>query len=107
MVSPVSGWVVEKNEAVMHNPRLINASPYGEGWLIKVKPTELRAELNNTLSGRAAHKWQDFVRANLAGLFSGNAALSFQDGGVIISDLSERCSDEEWRRICREFFNPE
>ena len=34
---PVSGEVVAFNEAVDDDPSLVNADPYGEGWLIKVK----------------------------------------------------------------------
>jgi glycine cleavage system H protein len=34
---PVSGEVMAFNEAVDDDPSLVNADPYGEGWLIKVK----------------------------------------------------------------------
>ena len=34
---PVSGEVVEVNEALDANPALVNKDPYGEGWIIKVK----------------------------------------------------------------------
>lgn len=34
--SPVSGEVVERNEAAVADPALINADPYGEAWLFKV-----------------------------------------------------------------------
>jgi glycine cleavage system H protein len=35
--APLSGEVVEVNEAVSETPELINEDPYGAGWLIKVK----------------------------------------------------------------------
>lgn len=35
---PISGEVVEVNEAVIENPQLINEDPYGKGWLIRVRP---------------------------------------------------------------------
>lgn len=37
---PVSGEVVEVNEAVDADPSLVNKDPYGEGWMIKVKVTD-------------------------------------------------------------------
>lgn len=43
---PISGEVVEVNEALGESPGLVNSDPYGDGWLIKVKPddpTELDA----------------------------------------------------------------
>lgn len=104
MVSPVSGWVVEKNEAVLRDPSLINQSPYGEGWLFKVKPFKLSAQLHNLLTGRAVNQWHDVVVAQLRRFFSATPALTMQDGGVPLGDLADRCSDEEWNAITSEFF---
>lgn len=35
---PVAGEVLEQNEALADQPELVNKDPYGEGWIIKVKP---------------------------------------------------------------------
>jgi glycine cleavage system H protein len=35
--APLSGEVIEVNEALAESPETINADPYGEGWLVKVK----------------------------------------------------------------------
>ena len=35
--SPVSGEVIEFNEAVEADSSLVNKDPYGEGWLVKIK----------------------------------------------------------------------
>ena len=35
---PVSGEVLEQNETLADQPELVNQDPYGEGWLIKIKP---------------------------------------------------------------------
>ncbi len=37
LYAPVSGDVVEVNEALLDSPEIINSDPYGEGWMIKVK----------------------------------------------------------------------
>lgn len=42
--APVSGTVIERNEAMIESPELITDDPYGEGWLLKVRindPDEL------------------------------------------------------------------
>ena len=104
MVSPVTGRVIEKNEMVLRNPSLINTSPYGDGWLFKVRPKKLPSQLRNLLTGKAAQLWQDGVKARLIGFFSGTPALMYQDGGVLLKDLADRCSDEEWQQIVGEFF---
>ena len=38
---PIAGEVLEQNEALEENPELVNKDPYGEGWLIKVKPADV------------------------------------------------------------------
>ena len=35
--APVSGEVVEINEAIDDSPELVNSDPYGEGWLFRVR----------------------------------------------------------------------
>ena len=37
MVAPLSGEIVEVNEALADNPEQINDDPYGAGWLVKVR----------------------------------------------------------------------
>jgi glycine cleavage system H protein len=37
LFSPVSGEVVEVNEALAEKPELVNTDPYGDGWMIRVK----------------------------------------------------------------------
>ena len=49
---PVAGEVIELNEALEENPELVNKDPYGEGWLIKMKPVELK-DVENLLDAEA------------------------------------------------------
>ena len=37
VVAPLSGEIVEVNEALGDNPAAINEDPYGEGWLVRVR----------------------------------------------------------------------
>jgi glycine cleavage system H protein len=39
LFAPVSGEVVEVNEALADKPELVNTDPYGDGWMIKVRLT--------------------------------------------------------------------
>ncbi len=41
LYAPVSGKVVEINEALVEKPEVINTDPYGEAWLIVVEPRDL------------------------------------------------------------------
>lgn len=38
--SPISGEVVAVNEGLEGGPEVINSDPYGEGWLLKIRPAE-------------------------------------------------------------------
>ncbi len=49
VIAPLSGEIVEVNEALADAPEKINEDPYGEGWLVKVKlsdPAENEALLS-------------------------------------------------------------
>ena len=51
LISPVSGTVVEVNEALNDNPELVNSDPY-ENWIIKVQLSDA-AEVENLRSAEA------------------------------------------------------
>ncbi|MBC3787395.1 glycine cleavage system protein GcvH [Spirosoma utsteinense] len=37
---PIDGEVLELNPAIEKSPELLNSDPYGEGWIIRLKPTD-------------------------------------------------------------------
>jgi glycine cleavage system H protein len=51
--SPVSGTVVKVNIQLDSHPELVNKSPYGDGWLIEVKPTNYASEKKSLLDAKA------------------------------------------------------
>jgi glycine cleavage system H protein len=36
--APVAGEVIAVNDALVNSPELVNASPYGDGWLVRIRP---------------------------------------------------------------------
>ena len=40
LFSPVTGEVIEINEALADNPALVNTDPFGDGWMIRIKITD-------------------------------------------------------------------
>lgn len=38
--APVAGEVVARNEALQSRPELVNADPYGEGWIVEIAPAD-------------------------------------------------------------------
>ena len=55
VIAPVSGEIVEVNEALKDSPEQINDDSYGEGWLVKVKLSD-PSELDSLME---ADKYQD------------------------------------------------
>lgn len=52
LFAPVNGEIVAINEALEDDPSLVNSDPYGEGWLVEIKP-ENEADLENLLDAEA------------------------------------------------------
>ena len=46
---PVSGEIIEFNEALEDEPEKVNSDPYGDGWMIKIKCSDI-SQLDNLLS---------------------------------------------------------
>ena len=47
--TPVSGEVIEINDALEDAPQTVNSDPYGAGWMFKIQVAD-EAELENTLT---------------------------------------------------------
>ena len=57
MLLPIGGEVVEFNEELESNPGLINSDPYGAGWIIKIKISDL-AEFDELLT---EEQYKEFI----------------------------------------------
>ena len=54
--APVSGEIIEVNEALEDKPELVNQDPYGSGWIIKIK-TENQQELDQLMDAQAYEEY--------------------------------------------------
>jgi glycine cleavage system H protein len=50
--APVSGTVIERNAALIEAPELVNADPYGDGWMIEIELTDT-SEIERLLDAAA------------------------------------------------------
>ena len=48
LYAPVDGEVIATNEELVDYPELVNLSPYGDGWMIRVRIAD-RSQLDNLL----------------------------------------------------------
>ena len=60
MLLPIAGEITAVNTALEDSPELVNLSPYGDGWLIEIKPVD-PADLDSLMS-------RDEYRSMLEGL---------------------------------------
>src|SRR5262245_6742032 len=57
--SPLSGHVIERNEKLLDEPGIINDDPFGNGWFMKFKPSDL-SELDSLLT---ADEYDEFEKS--------------------------------------------
>jgi glycine cleavage system H protein len=55
LYAPLAGEIVEINEELADTPELVNDSPYEDGWMIKVRPSDLESDWE-TLLDAAGYK---------------------------------------------------
>jgi glycine cleavage system H protein len=57
MFMPVGGEIIEVNPEIEDSPDLVNKDPYGKGWMVKIKISDLK-ELETLLS---AEKYEELL----------------------------------------------
>lgn len=68
LYAPVSGKITKINENLKNQPNLVNEDPYGEGWIVEVKPNNsivLEQELKSLLGAREYNKWVSKLEGRL------------------------------------------
>jgi len=63
IISPLSGEVVQVNDALLDSPELANEDPYGDGWLAKIR-LNIISELNDLMTDE---QYEQFVEQESAG----------------------------------------
>jgi glycine cleavage system H protein len=57
LFSPVSGEVVEVNELLRDKPELVNTDPYGDGWMIRIRLTDV-TEVDELMT---AEEYEEYI----------------------------------------------
>lgn len=57
LIAPLSGTIEEVNQKVQDSPEILNEDPYEEGWLLVIKPSNLKEELKNLMKFEQAVEW--------------------------------------------------
>ncbi len=100
LAAPVDGTVV----AVNRGAAAAHADPYGEGWLFKVRPPRLSANLRQLLSGSAALRLLEDASEELARRMNPELGVVLQDGGAPVSGIARALAGDGWDMLARGFF---
>lgn len=60
LFSPLSGEVVEINSKLEDAPEFVNTDPYNNGWMLKIKPSNLDSELSQLMN---SEKYKAYVES--------------------------------------------
>ena len=59
----VSGEITEVNRELEDEPEKVNTDPYGDGWICKIKPSNLAGDIANLMS--ADDSFKEFIREEI------------------------------------------
>lgn len=104
LASPIDGEVIAVNKQVIDNPEFLSKDPYGSGWLMMIKPKNLKRNLRSLLHGSVAAKWMEESAAELRSVFSGQLGLVFPDGGLPEDGLADYLEQAEWDKLINRIF---
>jgi glycine cleavage system H protein len=105
MLAPVDGKVVAVNTALAASADVVKQSPYGDGWLMKVKSAKLASNVKNLLSGALARRWMDTVCESLgAEMAPMELGRVYLDGGHLVDGIARNLAHDEWGSVARRFF---
>ena len=102
--SPISGTVVEINQDLLQNPRLLAQKDTKSNWLLKVQPTRLKRELRNLLYGNMLSRWNQSVKEQLVATLSLAQFPVLQEGGEIKPNLGDELTPQQWKKVAQEFY---
>lgn len=103
LVAPVEGEVAEVNRDLLREPGLATDDPYGRGWALKLRPTNLATSLRNLMSGSLARRWMEDAREGLDLRLMALSGSVLQDGGEPVADFARHLSAAEWKRLVGDF----
>lgn len=112
VLSPVSGRVRRRNEALASSPGLAAADPYGEGWLLEVDGAgsgEQAGLLVAAEAGRRAGEQREAFLTEAGRLLASGREVvgaTLPDGGRRLADLAEMLGKARYYRLAARFLCP-
>jgi len=111
--SPVSGTIIEKNQALAEDSSLINSNPYSTGWVYMIEPKNWLREIQFMFMAEKYREWlqDEFIRLKdfLASYLRSNktvyAHIILQDGGELTDNVLADFGPEVWEDFQMKFID--
>jgi glycine cleavage system H lipoate-binding protein len=103
VLSPVNGVVTAVNPAVRKQGHKAAQNPYADGWVMRIHPTDLRADLKELMIG---DETQDFLKNEIDQVHQAVEDVAgplAADGGFLGSDIYGSLPELGWNRLAKTF----
>lgn len=104
MAMPVDGEVVAVNRRLLSEPDLVQRAPYAAGWVLRIRPVELAANLQNLMPASSARDWLDAIRSRLTTRLAPALGLVATDGGEWAEIFGDQLDESTWESLKGELF---
>lgn len=102
--SPMTGEIMKVNDHLHQDPSDLNEDPYGNGWLVKIKPKNWLQEVQTCLFGEQVMEWtkneitriKDFIVVSTRKYEPEPAMVALQEGGELRNNLLSEMEPEIW-----------
>ncbi|MEI8047039.1 MAG: substrate-binding domain-containing protein [Bacteroidota bacterium] len=113
LYSPVSGTIKKQNDALMADASKMNSSPYAEGWVYMIEPSNWFKEIQFMEMAEKYKKWintefsriKDFLAATLKPESLEYSHVVLQDGGVLKEGILADFGPEVWEDFQTNFLD--
>lgn len=111
--APISGMIIDINEELVDEPSTINASPYADGWIYTIEPSNYLREIQFLRMAEKYREWlkneivrlKDFLAASANLKTHQLAQISYQDGGEIIHHVLHEFGPEVWEDFQKKYID--
>ncbi len=112
--APVSGTIIENNKILAENSSVINSSPYSDGWVYRIEPTNWLREIQFLDMAEKYKTWlnnefarlKDFLAVSIKVDKSEYENVVLQDGGILKDNILEEFGPEVWEDFQAHFMDP-
>jgi len=91
---PLEATVVDRNPAIVERPRLLNDSPYDEGWVVRVRPAQERLPPGLESAAQVADRLAERIRAQRIRCWPQTPDLELYEIGIECSAVLTMLNEE-------------